>query len=478
MRYLVECRVHTSLHVRYGPSVSYGIHHYIYPGTQLTVNDIKRYGDGEIWYKIEGTSYWACGYRPSVHSYYYLAVIKDLEGSSAKPATPSKEPATTTTKKESIDIGTLGYNNKGKLAPWDVKYKYAFGDSVGVNSGYNVPYRKGYNGEINLNNVNQSLEMDTSFLNSNEYYKKTKMNIGANYYNNYSELNYDYFHKINRYRLSFPDYYLPKAFPFIFFTRPELYLIEEDGKTLRDVCKTDPVFSMYYKNNPDIIRSLTSYFSSQHGFNLFLGNTATSFEVGDEVIKTHETDENFVGYKVSYGKNNHASMGAGNFTINYTDDRNLTILKMHKVWLDYISQVSKGAISPLRYNILHKVIDYACSAFYILVAADGETIIYGHKYIGVYPTNVPDSALSWSKGSSITSPDINISYEYWFREPLSAITMAEFNLLSKDMDKSEYVKTYNPNIGNSPPTWVGIPFIEEVKNKDGTYEYKLRFRPI
>ena len=112
------------------------------------------------------------------------------------------------------------------------------------------------------------------------------------------------------------------------------------------------------------------------------------------------------------------------------------------------------------------------------MAADGETIIYGHKFIGVYPTNVPNSALSWSKGSLITSPEVNISYEYWFREPLSSLTMAEFNLLSKNMDKSNYVKTYNNNTGMSSPTWVGIPFIDKVTKTNGSAEYKLRFRPI
>jgi hypothetical protein len=160
--------------------------------------------------------------------------------------------------------------------------------------------------------------MDESSFLSNLSSIKNNLNVSED---TFRGLNYNLFHKFNRFKVAFPDYHLPKTFAHVFFTRPDLHLMDGPSSLLSDV-DNDPTFYYLFKNNPDILRALTRYFDSSHDFHPFIGNTAQSFELSDEYVKTVEHGETFTGYKVQYGKNNIESKTAGSFSISYVDDQN------------------------------------------------------------------------------------------------------------------------------------------------------------
>ena len=286
----------------------------------------------------------------------------------------------------------------------------------------------------------------------------------------------DMINKFNRFLLEFPNTALSKTFAHVFFTRPDLNLYNNDGISLLSHVENDPYFYYLNRNSPNILKSLTNRFSTKHDFNPFLSNKAKSFDMQDEYIETGEYGETFTGYKIKYGKHNIKSKTAGSFTINYVDDDNYNIYKIHKAWTDYISKVYRGEFAVNRDNIVNRTIDYAASVYYFLCGPDGETILFWSKYTGVFPTNSPSSASAWS-GEILKNPNISINYEFSWKEDMMPTTLAEFNLNSSKDTSYRYAKTYEPELGSTGKTFVNAPFIDTViDKKTGKYEYKLRFR--
>ena len=282
---------------------------------------------------------------------------------------------------------------------------------------------------------------------------------------------------INRFKTPMPDYALSKTTAYVFFTRPTLNLFDDTGgMNLRNEIAQDPLFSYMFAENADAVRSLSSRLSSEHGFNPFLSNTAESFELQDDVIKTIEHGETYTGWKNVYARNTIESNSAGQISISFTDDRRLTVYKMHKLWLEYMTKIQKGIFTSTRTAIQQKVLDYACSIYYFLCSGDGESILMWSKYIGAFPLNAPSSAYSWTKGSAVANPKFNINYMYAMKEDMNPIALSEFNYLTKDMDKGSYIPIYSPLEGKVMPSMAGMPYIETEEGYADNLIYKLRFR--
>ena len=152
--------------------------------------------------------------------------------------------------------------------------------------------------------------------------------------------------------------------------------------------------------------------------------------------------------------------------------------------MEYINLVSRGTISPVRQNIINKILDYAGSIYYIVTAEDGETIIFWSKYYGVFPSTSPSNQFSWN-GEMIQGPlNYSFKYNYSFKEDFNPATLTEFNMnsgVTKDSGVFKYIPVFDPANNTVTSTWVGRPYIElctDVNNPNsGTpYNFKLRFR--
>jgi hypothetical protein len=237
----------------------------------------------------------------------------------------------------------------------------------------------------------------------------------------------------------------------------------------------DPLIYYLWNNNSNVIKGLTTHLSSSHDFHPYLSNAAQSFDVPDEVIKTTEHGETFTGYKLLYGRHNIESNTAGQFTVQFKDDKDYTIYKTHKAWIEYISRVYRGTSRPTLENMANKILDYACAVYYFICAEDGETILFWSKYFGVFPLNAPASSATWAKGSGgATSPDFGINYAYAMKEDFSPLTLSEFNKNSSAA--FQYRKIYDSEVGGAGRSLVGAPFVESTKNTNKQSVYKLKFR--
>lgn len=474
------------LRIRTGPSTSYKQIGLKYLGATFDVDDISQ-GGGWTWYKMVGGAKWCCAQEAGI-PYQYLQIIADK---TPKPKPPEPPPPPPAPEPPPIDYdGLTGLLNNGKrLPPYDTIFQLELPtgvetEEVGGDALQTFPADKEEEGKTEedapktrttgTTTQTYNLYADTSFIKDNMNIVKKNMNI--NYHKSFDELNDDLFKKFNRYRINFPDYNLSKSFAHVYFTRPDLNITNDKNDGLGSQVSKDPYFSDIWNTNSKIITSLTKNYNLGHSFHPFLSNTCTSFEVSDEIIRTEDVGENLVGFKVSYGKNNHESLTAGTFNMTFTDDRELTIFKINKLWTEYISKCFKGILVPKKEYRRDRILDYACSVYYFLCAEDDETIIYGHKYTGVFPTNAPASITSWSKGSHLSTPEVTIQYAYSFRESMNLLTMAEFNLQSSTLPKKA-ASIYNAQLGMTGNTFAGAPFVEIVKDASGKIRYKLRHRP-
>ena len=284
----------------------------------------------------------------------------------------------------------------------------------------------------------------------------------------------------NRFKLPTLNDAFQKGFAHVFFTRPDCNLVNGTATKLNDSFKNDPEFSYAWKNNPALVKQLVIENGQKHDFMLALSNKAAGFSTNDEFINTDTYGKSYKGWQIAYGKNNIESKSAGDFNVTFNDDRTLHIYQLHKLWVDYISDVYQGKKSPKTPYILTKILDYASSCYYIITAEDGETIIFWSKYYGVFPTTIPSNQFSWAQGNIIEKPQIDIKYQYSFKEDMNPEALIEFNINAGVQGNASmtYVPVYDPKLGHAGTTWVGAPYIELVNNNtdpECPYTFKLRF---
>lgn len=473
----VKCLVH-SINIRSGPSTSYpATNKYVMKDQTVAVNQKD---DSTGWYKLSDGRGWITG------STKYIKII-----SSSKPATTPNPPAPSAPSKSATNaqpavvdptkdafIDSLKSSSPTGLTMSDLQGQRV--EAIGQDS------RKTVTKDVNL--VKTVSPLHTVVPWDETHLAKDILtvhhNLGISGTN--TQIRTKLYERFNRYKLAFPELYLNKAIPVVFFTRPYLNILTHSGLALHEQTAKHPMFYYLYKHMPEVLHSLTysQNYNKGHDLNVYLSNRADSFEVPDEFIETTEHGETLTGWKMMYGKNNIRSNTAGTFNISYTDDMDLSIYKMHKIWVEYISMVYRGELRPLDDHIKRRILDYPCSVYYFLLAPDGETILFWSKYFGVFPTNVPASGLSWSSGSGVSFPKHNISYAYSWKEDFSPLSLAEFNfntIRQSGESKRIYVKAYDSmNVGLGRAL-VGSPFIETVRNNRSAgsdYVYKLRYTKL
>lgn len=290
----------------------------------------------------------------------------------------------------------------------------------------------------------------------------------------------------NRFKLPTMNDAFQKGFAHVFFTRPDCNLLLDGTLQLNSAFSADPEFNYAWKNNSDLVKQLVLDNGQSHEFMLSLSNKAASFSLSDEYINTDVYGKSYKGWQIAYGRNSVESKTAGDFSISYNDDRTLHMYTLHKLWVDYISEVYQGRKAPKPNNIRNKILDYASSCYYIITAEDGETIVFWSKYYGVFPTTVPSTHLGWAQGNTVEPPKMDVSYKFSFKEDMNPESLIEFNMNAKVKDyianngNMKYMPVYDRKLGHVGTTWVGAPYIELVTNNSDPecpYTFKLRFRP-
>ena len=272
----------------------------------------------------------------------------------------------------------------------------------------------------------------------------------------FASSNADLHKSFNKYRVSEGLDYFSSNVTYIFFTKPQMNLLHAaniNSDFIRSLKESSPESTSHL-----VLEQLDGISSTRGCFNMLLSNTAESFDLKDNILKTREVGETRMGSKIILGDNSMESYNHDSFTVEYTELSDLSITKLHKAWVDYIHMVKHNQAAPYMakstdgasalneanggyyysYNknavksptdfVQEKVIDYACSVYYFRTAEDGCTLKYWAKYTGVFPLNVPFSAMSFSLGENKLK-QISVNYTYSFKEDMNTSILLEFQNL-------------------------------------------------
>lgn len=185
----------------------------------------------------------------------------------------------------------------------------------------------------------------------------------------------------------------------------------------------DPVGSM-------MLDSLSMY--SNYGAWLpNITNKAMSYQVNDIRLKSVEKGNTYFGHMIKYGKHSEEHKIGSTITLDFRNDRYLSVLKQMLIWRNYIHIISKSStISPRPEYEQTGVLDYCGSIYYIVTRRDMREIVYWEKIVGVYPSSIPLSIFNYSD-NLILEDKISIDFETGIRsDPYDPGVLLDFNMLS------------------------------------------------
>lgn len=305
-------------------------------------------------------------------------------------------------------------------------------------------------------------------------------------------------------RFKIPDKNLAhnKSFTHVFFTRPDLNLLTSN-RMANEQTLNNTEAAMIWRRHPELFKLLTDAkrCGDSNNFNLLLSNQVTSFEIQDETLTQNRAGKNWNEYEMVYG-DSYTGRGAGEFTCNFTETDDYSVIHLLKLWITYIDNVARGAWSP-SYNlknsdqtnienshVYRRTLDYAASAYVFKCGPDGEDVLYWSKYYGVFPVNTGASALSWDIGTPVgESPKLSIRFNYSFKRDMSPISLLEFNYNARIESMMDAIaeSAYNVNLGHTARPYVGCPFIsmklgnaelhpDDTDHKRNRTEIRLKFK--
>lgn len=252
----------------------------------------------------------------------------------------------------------------------------------------------------------------------------------------------DYYQNFNRYYTIFPDIELGDVKSWVFITRPDLFIYDNDTKNNKLAgapnSYTEGMTSIYYDPymrymrhmHAIILKSLTSQLTESHDFIPFLVDRTETLQLQDLSIKNYEVTQMFTGHKLEYAGNGLESKTGGTLEISFREDYYCRVTKFFNTWIHYIDGVTRDIFRPRRENIYLNKLDYTCSIYQIVTNPTGNDIIYFAKYTGCFPVNSNHSNFSHQLRGT---PDnkVSVTFAYSHFDALNLEILTDFNYNSR-----------------------------------------------
>ena len=285
----------------------------------------------------------------------------------------------------------------------------------------------------------------------------------------------------NRTRMPVSDIEWRKGFRYIFFTRPECYLMyrKRGDKALCEQAFYDEDFQSAWTRVPHLIRMLSPWYVSgsfpsgptDANWNMLLSNRALGLNVQQSTLSYNENiSKSIEGFTVTPGANIESRQGS-TIEISFNDTKRLDVFEFARLWMLYIykrkkgifmppyngykfrngflempvpaeddeenkdivglqlsSRDHEGSVNPLytRYHPDDRALEYCGSLYDIVTNETGTKILYWCKYYGIYPTAV-SPGLSNDRNEAITEMKTTISFKYHYRLENTNKILVEFN---------------------------------------------------
>lgn len=314
-------------------------------------------------------------------------------------------------------------------------------------------------------NLNKNSEVD-SFISIDPEKDFIKSLLHANhiYYNKEIDL----YNKTYRFGLFNPHNTITNAREFVFFTKPDLSIIDRNdltgtvGEVLCDGLKYREFWKDLSTNRKRTIKLLqNSYHSNGDPFNHLLQNQlANNLDIPGLTSDAIETAVNMYGVGIQYRGSSEASDDGFDFSLEFKDTKWLDTYYFFKAYEEYETLKHHGIVKPWLGYIEDKIIHDQFALYKFIVDEDMETILYYGKFYGVFPKSLPRdnfSSVNFDNGLSYS-----IDFHAAFYEDMRPEIISDFNDLSRDFYyKQKYeIDIYNTALGHSDGRAATAAYIE------------------
>lgn len=337
-------------------------------------------------------------------------------------------------------------------------------DTLGENPGYPGHWKK------------------PSIIKDGSYFKAIK-----NAYGLYDRDDINLFNKVYRYGLFHPDTAVPSLKEVLFFTKPDLSIMQRKddaaSRTSRSSLNDELSYRLFWTemkdNRFDIIRMLQGSLDEDNPWNYLLMNSCVSnLEIPGLASDAIETAANMYGVNLSYRASSEASDDNFDFSLEFKDTKWLETYHFFKAYEEYETLKHHGIVSPWLQYVINKIIHDQFSIYKFLLDDDMETIIYYAKFYGVYPKSLPRD--TFSSGDFDGGIKYSIDFKAAFFEDMKPEILYDFNQVGEEAyNKAKYdITSYNDALGrpdNRPA--VGARVYKWQSNLSPTgFVYKLKWR--
>ena len=203
---------------------------------------------------------------------------------------------------------------------------------------------------------------------------------------------------------------------YVFVTRPDLNVLDAAASKMLGV------------GSPMAPNVLAEHLSGGTGFIKLLTNLAQGFQSQDVVLDVYQVAEGWDGAKVTVPKSTLNSRQDGTIQLEFDEHVGTPVTLLHKIWVDYIEAVTRGALFPKTAPdyVKNRVLDYAVAIYCFQTLPDGQTIQFAMKLTGAFPTAVPFSAFKGQVGAT-EAIRVTVPYAYSYMEAMDNAIFSEFN---------------------------------------------------
>lgn len=278
----------------------------------------------------------------------------------------------------------------------------------------------------------------------------------------------DLYNKTYRFGIYNPHNTVTNAKEFVFFTKPDLSIIDRDDLTgtVGDKLSQGIMYKEFWKdlfvNRKRTIKLLqSSYSNTGDPFNHLLQNQlANNLDIPGLTSNDIETAVNMYGVGIVYRGSSEASDDGFDFSLEFKDTKWLDTYYFFKAYEEYETLKHHGIVRPWLGYIEDKIIHDQFAIYKFIVDEDMETILYYGKFYGVFPKSLPRdnfSSVNFDNGLSYS-----IDFHASFYEDLKPEIISDFNDLSREFyHKQKYeIDIYNAALGHSDGRAATAAYIE------------------
>lgn len=277
----------------------------------------------------------------------------------------------------------------------------------------------------------------------------------------------NYFRNYYRFGVFDPYNEIQSGKEFLFFTKPDLYILGQDGQLTTEL-KNSPFFRELYSEYKHIIYELQYYRDPNNiPFSFLLSNMViSSLDLPSLSATTVSTPTNAFGTSYDYRWTSEASDDNHQFSLEFKDTKYIDTYMLFRAYEEYERLKAQGIIKlysggDAHYSnyIFNKVLHDQFGIYKFIVAEDMETIIHYSYFCGCMFTSLPRD--SFNDANFDDGIKYGIDIKCAFVEDMNPLIIQDFNKLLEKYNRkfSKVASVYDFENGKTDLLPVASPII-------------------